>query len=98
MLAASAMRADGAEELMAEKLQQAARWPAGAALAGERWRRRRAAAATSELSGGASTTAIGSAAGGAARGGENERRRRKKKKKVFRPWSFRPILVLELGH
>ena len=40
MLAASAMRADGAEELMAEKLQQAARWPAGAALAGERWRRR----------------------------------------------------------
>ncbi|WKA06872.1 hypothetical protein VitviT2T_024752 [Vitis vinifera] len=44
MLAASATRADGAEELIAEKLQQAARWPAacwlaacwpaGAALAG----------------------------------------------------------------
>ena len=52
MLAASATRADGAEELMAEeliaeKLQQAARWPAacwpaGAALAGGAagdWRR-----------------------------------------------------------
>ena len=39
MLAASATRADGTEELIAEKLQQAARWPAacwpaGAALAG----------------------------------------------------------------
>lgn len=39
MLAASETRADGAEELMAEeliaeKLQQAAHWPAGAALAG----------------------------------------------------------------
>ena len=39
MLAASATRADGAEELIAEKLQQAASWPAacwpaGAALAG----------------------------------------------------------------
>ena len=55
-------------------------------------------AATSELSGGAGTVAIGSAAGGAARRGENERRRRKKKKEVFGPWSFRPILVLELGH
>ncbi|RVW26339.1 hypothetical protein CK203_109999 [Vitis vinifera] len=47
MLAASATRANGAEELISEKLQQAARWPAacwpaGAALAGGAagdWRR-----------------------------------------------------------